>query len=129
MPKAKVDPELLLVTVTEVSTLSSADTLDNNFVSSGAAPSAEVASIVRLATVNVGAVWSVTFTVADAEPPFPAASVEVNVTFVSPSGNVSGALLVAATEPSTASEALAEFRNEVMLASVAAVPLASVAAK
>ena len=57
-----------------------------------------------------------------------ALSVALNVTVVMPSGKIAGALCVMVRLVSTLSVALAPFKKAVMVASVAGVPLASLAA-
>ena len=69
----------------------------------------------------------VTVTTALPVPALPAASVAVNTTVVSPIGRVSGALLVTATVPSTASVAVAPSKNAVISVAVFAAPAALVA--
>ena len=67
-------------------------------------------------------------TVAWACPLLPDKSEAVKVTIVAPSGNIAGALLETGREPSTASFAVEALRKVLIVVSVFAVPLASVAA-
>ena len=67
-------------------------------------------------------------TVAEADPVLPAASVELKVTSVSPSGNTARPSFVTVDDSSTLSAAEAPDKNAAIAASVASVPSASVAA-